>query len=172
MFCDRCGKEVGVAAQFCGACGKPVGFPSTTVAVSDGRVGRHLNVLGTLWIIYGVIRLLEALWLLLVGRILVPPFISEVVSHFRVIPGGLSIERIVSSSMACAGIWAALFGVVEIVLAWGLLERQHWARILALVIGFLALLRFPFGTLMGIYTIWVLLPAPSGQEYDRLVRTA
>jgi hypothetical protein len=37
----------------------------------------------------------------------------------------------------------------------GLLKHQAWARILVLVLGFLNLLAIPFGTLLGIYTIWV-----------------
>jgi len=38
-----------------------------------------------------------------------------------------------------------------------LIERQNWARILVLVLGFLNLLNIPFGTALGIYTFWVLL---------------
>jgi hypothetical protein len=68
------------------------------------------------------------------------------------------------------GVFLGLFGVLHLVLAWGLFERQPWARTLGLVIGFLALLRFPLGTALGIYTLWVLLPEESGREYDRLAQ--
>jgi hypothetical protein len=62
----------------------------------------------------------------------------------------------------------ALFAAAYLVLAWGLLERQPWARVLGIVLAFLALLRIPFGTALGIYTLWVLLPESSGREYDAL----
>jgi hypothetical protein len=39
---------------------------------------------------------------------------------------------------------------------------------LGIVLAFLALIRIPFGTALGIYTLWVLLPESSGQEYDAL----
>lgn len=39
---------------------------------------------------------------------------------------------------------------------------------LGIVIGILALVRFPFGTALGIYTLWVLAPNPSGREYDAM----
>jgi len=39
---------------------------------------------------------------------------------------------------------------------WGLLQREEWARTVALVVGFLALLNVPIGTALGIYTLWVL----------------
>ena len=69
------------------------------------------------------------------------------------------------------GIVLALFGVLHLVLAWGLFEREPWARFLGLALGFLALLRFPLGTALGIYTLWVLLPENSGSEYDRLAQS-
>ena len=48
---------------------------------------------------------------------------------------------------------------------WGLLRRESWARIVALLGGFLALFHPPFGTALGIYTLWVLLPSESEREY-------
>jgi hypothetical protein len=69
-----------------------------------------------------------------------------------------------------AGVFLGLFGVLHLVLARGLFERAPWARTLGLVIAFLALLRFPLGTALGIYTLWVLLPEESGEDYERLVR--
>ena len=51
---------------------------------------------------------------------------------------------------------------------WGLLQREPWARIVALVLGFNALFHIPFGTAVGVYTLWVLLPAQSQEEYDAM----
>ena len=39
----------------------------------------------------------------------------------------------------------------------GLLKGKFWARILVLILGIFNLIDFPIGTLIGIYTIWVLL---------------
>ena len=38
----------------------------------------------------------------------------------------------------------------------------------ALVLGFISLFNVPFGTAVGVYTLWVLLPAQSQEEYDAL----
>jgi hypothetical protein len=38
----------------------------------------------------------------------------------------------------------------------GLFARRPWARILVIILGVLDLLEVPFGTILGIYTIWVL----------------
>jgi hypothetical protein len=48
------------------------------------------------------------------------------------------------------------------------MQREPWARVLALVLGFIALFNIPFGTAIGVYTLWVLLPAQSQQEYEAL----
>ncbi|MFP4460144.1 MAG: hypothetical protein ACLFSQ_11225 [Candidatus Zixiibacteriota bacterium] len=37
-----------------------------------------------------------------------------------------------------------------------LLKHKDWARILILVLGIIKILDIPFGTALGIYTIWVL----------------
>jgi hypothetical protein len=61
-------------------------------------------------------------------------------------------------------------GVVGIIAGWGLLDRQSWARLLAIILGFLSLLHFPLGTALGIYTLWVLLPGYSEIEYRQMAR--
>lgn len=38
----------------------------------------------------------------------------------------------------------------------GLLQRQNWARILVLILSVLQLFNVPFGTAVGIYSLWVL----------------
>lgn len=49
-----------------------------------------------------------------------------------------------------------------------LLRRASWGRMLAIVAAFLMLIHPLFGTALGIYALWVLLPGASGQEYAQL----
>ena len=171
MFCDKCGSAISPGAQFCSACGKAVGAapiaagPAAARPSSDGRVQRHIQLLASLWLANGILRFVEVGSILIAGQIL--PFLAGwgmggrfANWPFTFLPFGL---------YAIAGL-LAFFGVAHLLLAWGLFQRESWARMLGLVIGFLALLRPPFGTALGIYTIWVLLPQESGQEYDRLSR--
>src|SRR6266436_9896822 len=129
------------------------------------RVQRHIQLLATLWLVNGILRFAEVGSIFIVGRIL--PFlvgwgVGKPFTNFPFdfLPFGLY----------AIGCFLALFGVAHIVLAWGLFQREPWARTLGLVIGFLALLRPPFGTALGIYTIWVLLPQQAAEEYDQLSR--
>jgi hypothetical protein len=171
MFCDKCGAAVTSGAQFCSSCGKAVGAapvavpPAAAQPVADGRVQRHIQLLASLWLANGILRFVEVGSILIAGQIL--PFLASWGMGgrfsnwpFSFLPFGL---------YSIAGV-LAFFGVLHLALAWGLFQRELWARPLALVLGFLALLRPPFGTALGIYTIWVLLPAHAGQEYERLCR--
>jgi hypothetical protein len=47
--------------------------------------------------------------------------------------------------------------VVGLIGGIGLLSYQEWARILVLVIAAVGCLNVPFGTLKGVYSIWVLM---------------
>lgn len=172
MFCDRCGKQLESTAQFCSACGKAMVHPAAPNAPNAGRVHKHLKTVAALWTVYGVLRLLEAVWILAVGRVVVPRILSGITGNIGGFPTWLSLDRIAESSLLFAGIWSGVFGAIELLAAWALMERQPWARMLILVLGFLAVLRFPFGTALGIYTIWVLLPVPCGQEYEGLMRAS
>ena len=182
MFCDRCGNTLNPTARFCTSCGKPVmgGAAGRAGAVAPtaggaaplaaGRVQRHLQLLAGLWLANGILRMVEVAWLVLAGHLFLPSLRGLIGGGDWPFAGGWGSW--LSASLYSAGILLAGFGVVHLVLAWGLFERQPWARVLGLVIGFLALLRFPLGTALGIYTIWVLLPENSGREYQLLAKAS
>ena len=72
----------------------------------------------------------------------------------------LSAIAVVLMVKAAAGIAAGL----------GLLQRQDWGRILAIVLGAVSLINIPFGTALGIYTLWVLVSPGADKEYEALAR--
>jgi hypothetical protein len=128
-------------------------------------VRRNIHRLATLWTISGILRLAAVGWMMIFGRMFLPfmrgPMVWPLGSRW-------GWDFPFSVALFPLGIFLGLFGVLHLVLAWGLFEREPWARFLGLALGFLALLRFPFGTALGIYTLWVLLPETSGSEYEQL----
>jgi hypothetical protein len=74
--------------------------------------------------------------------------------------------------LSVIGILVVVKAAAGFLAGWGLLQREPWARMLTIVLAFLALFNIPFGTALGIYTLWVLLPAESDAEYQQHVRTA
>lgn len=55
------------------------------------------------------------------------------------------------------GTFIALLGLPGIFAGIGLLSHRPWGRYLAIVVGLLNLVNFPIGTLIGVYTLWVLM---------------
>jgi hypothetical protein len=175
MFCDRCGQQLPQGSQFCSACGKPMSNASVVVTAARGpagRLGQNLNVLGALWIADGALLLAGMAWIVFVGHAFVSSAAGDIAFGMSPFPGRFAMDHMISSGMLFVGFWLGLFGAINVIVGWGLVERQPWARVFCIILGFLALLRFPLGTALGIYTIWVLLPSPSGQEYDRLARSS
>ena len=54
-----------------------------------------------------------------------------------------------------------------LITGWGLLKFRPWARIVAIVLCAINLINFPFGTIVGIYGLWVLL----NNQTERLFAT-
>ncbi len=57
---------------------------------------------------------------------------------------------------------------LALLVGFSLLNRKPWGRTLAIVVGILALFKFPMGTALGIFTLWVLAPTESGMEYEAI----
>jgi hypothetical protein len=112
------------------------------------------------WIVISALRILPVVglhWFWHFGGGYGWPFRGGLPGHFLGFLGLIS------------ALWAVT-GFVGIAVGWGLLTWQPWARILAIVFGCIALIHIPFGTALGIYTLWVLLPAESEREYRQAAR--
>ena len=57
---------------------------------------------------------------------------------------------------------------LAIAAGWGLMERAPWGRVVAIVAAFLSLLKIPFGTAIGIWTLVTLLGYRNTSLYDQL----
>jgi hypothetical protein len=163
MFCNQCGTELQPDYKSCPKCGQPIGQQARPVATSTpGRLERHLRTLGILWIAVGVLFLIPSLIALAVGSI----------AHVA-IPGSEGMARALGPLVLyLIGGSLLVVGAGGICVGWGLMQRQPWARIAALILGIVALFHPPFGTALGIYTLWVLLSNDAGTEYERMARAA
>ena len=155
MFCNACGKEVTAGATACPACGQAQ--PITIVATPAGsRISQHGKMLGTLWIAYSLLVALIGCVLLIVANTVIvaiaqregaPAFLHPLLSMISVV------------------IFAK--AALDFAAGYGLVQRASWGRVVALIAGFLSLFNMPFGTALGIYTLWVLLGANGERDYER-----
>jgi hypothetical protein len=156
MFCNRCGTQLQPSFNLCPKCGAPIGAPAA-ISTPSGSLERHLRTLGILWIIIGVLWIIPSL--VLMGFSHAPHWMmgDDMLAHAFVPPVMFSL-----------GIVFFIIAAGGVLVGWGLMHHERWARMTAIVIGILALFHPPFGTALGIYTLWVLLPADAAAEYDRM----
>jgi hypothetical protein len=96
--------------------------------------------------------------------------LTATIAGVAIVGGGLiSGDSIAMSVTSIVGPAVALFLVVLPLLGTiggvGLLMGKPWARILVLILAILDLFQLPIGTMIGIYTIWVLLHDETAQLF-------
>ena len=125
------------------------------------RVARHISALGLLWIIFSGLRLIPGLALMGLGHMHFP-------FMFMPIPG--SVRLFLAPFLGMIGLLLSGFGIAGLIAGGGLMAHSPWARMLAIILGCISLIHFPFGTALGIYTLWVLVPEGADTEYRSLAR--
>jgi hypothetical protein len=65
-------------------------------------------------------------------------------------------------------IFLVLRAALAIAAGWGLMEHTQWGRMVAIIAAIFSLLKFPFGTALGIWTLVVLLGYRNSSLYDQL----
>lgn len=187
MYCANCGGTIHPGQNFCSRCGHltppdtsapppaPAAYspdlnaPAPSAAAvapapysgipQASRVAKHITILGILWIVFSALHLIPALGMLVFGH-----------AGFPFLPAPL--RGFLVPMIGALGVYLAITAGVGILAGWALLARQPWGRILAIVIGCLRLISFPFGTALGIYTLWVLAGPGADQEYQRMARVS
>jgi len=160
MFRNQCGSDIQSGYRVCPKCGTAIAWPTTGLAQT--RLQRHLRTLAVLWIVVGVLWLVPSLIMMAVGS-----------AMHLVIPGTEALVRNLGPFVIfIIGGSFLIVGAGGIMVGWGLMRHESWARITAIVLAILALFHPPFGTALGVYTLWVLLPDNGGVEYRSLARAS
>jgi hypothetical protein len=183
MQCVQCGAQILPGQVFCSKCGQPVSGaapsfptpgPAPSVPSSPGptrvpspsagfarssRVARHLSVLAILWIVYSGLRLIPGVLMIAFGHMAFP---------FLLMPFPGPLHGLLGPFMTSIGLIFSGFAIAGLIAGIGLMTRSPWARILAIVIGCINLIHIPFGTALGVYTLWVLVPQDAADEYRHL----
>jgi hypothetical protein len=110
----------------------------------------HKRIIGILYIVSGV---LQAFGMLLVS-IFISAFLPLVLDQAEANTHWI-VEWIVPFiTIICTAV-IVLLSIPSIIGGISLLNGKSWALTLLLIIGCFKLFSFPFGTALGIYTIWV-----------------
>ena len=118
---------------------------------------KHIQLVGILNIAYRSFLILVSLFLFVVAAGF-RRFFDMILrlGSIDIVPVVLLVIALLMFVVSVAGIVAAV----------GVLGRRRWGRVLMLVISFFNLLRVPLGTLLGGYSIWVLLNDETIRLFD------
>jgi len=114
----------------------------------------HVRILGWLHLIYGALGLCMA-FLVFAGSMVGALFSGSVMGMLGAGFGG-----------AFAAAFIALLSIPGLVAGYGLLKFRPWARTLTIVLAVFELIRFPLGTIVGVYSLWVLLSSEGAAQFQ------
>jgi hypothetical protein len=144
----------------CPSCGQSQ--PAATAAQT--ALASHLRLLAVFWFVIAGLNTIATAIMLALGTA------AGMAMHLGNAPPPV---RLLGPALFWAiGIFCAALAALSFLTGWGLLKVRPWGRVLALVLGFILLPSFPFGTALGVYTLIVLLSGTAGQEYERMAQAA
>jgi phage shock protein PspC (stress-responsive transcriptional regulator) len=114
----------------------------------------HVRILSILYIVF------SALGLIIAAIVFVAVTGGGLISGDET---AIMVTTIVGTSVAGLILLLSAPGIIGGI---GLMKKQSWARILVLVLGVINLINIPFGTALGIYTIWTL----TNKETEKLFK--
>ena len=121
--------------------------------LNQRQLQQHATLLGWLLIVeHAILLLVGAFVFVLLTSVGLVSRDSEAMTIFGIV--GTSV-----------GMFLAALSVPGIVAGIGLLKRKSWGRFLAMVVGVLGMLNVPLGTLIGIYTLWVLMQDAAAEYF-------
>lgn len=105
----------------------------------------HVTILGWLHLIFHALLLILGIFIFIFL-----PSIGALTGDQQ----AMMILGVVGTGVGALIVILALPGLVA---GWSLLAHKPWGRYLAIVVGIFSLINVPIGTLVGAYTIWVLI---------------
>jgi hypothetical protein len=125
-------------------------------------VSLHVRILSALYIILGIVGLFSAFfWSVAMGAL------AAAVGASNEEGAGVGAAILGFTGVALTIFFVAI-SIPSILCGWGLLKYRRWARILAIVLAAISLVKFfPLGTIFGAYALWVLFKADTEALFTR-----
>lgn len=170
MYCSACGQALVPGQGICSRCGRPMAMAVPAVPglrfQIDAFAGK-VRMLSVVWFVYaGLSALFGILGLAFASAFLHGRFGPW--THGPFADGPFRPEWFGPAMLHFVWVFIVIRSGLAAVAAWGLMERTQWGRIVAIVAAFLILLKFPFGTALGIWTLVTLLGYRNTALYEQL----
>ena len=122
---------------------------------------RHVDLLATLYLIFGALALATGLAIVVLGL----GALAVVSSAQRVAYQGGLAAGLTAFTFFVLGIGALIWGGAHVLTGFAARRRRHWARLVGLGLAVLNVFFLPFGTALAVYAFWVLMSADARQAF-------
>src|SRR5579863_8880440 len=130
MFCDRCGTEVESDHRFCSRCGRE--FQAAAIGYQRrNRVREHVRLLGILWLALSALNA--------VGGVVLYVLSHTLFRHLGEMGAPSEVTAWLPAFLTFIGVLVVVKAGAGFLAGWGLLQGEPWARVLTIVLAFLAL---------------------------------
>lgn len=119
----------------------------------EGNMRQHVTVLGVLYIVLGAMGLMAAVIVLVIFGGLAG-LVGVAAQNEPDAQIAIPILGALAVGLFC---FIGLLSTPGVIAGVGLIKFKSWARILTIILSVFNLLNIPFGTIIGIYGLWVLL---------------
>jgi hypothetical protein len=171
MFCSVCGQALVPGQPACQQCGRPIAAvppipPVPNLGFQLATYANRLKALSTVWFIYGGLSLAFGI----MGMTFLHSFFAGGFGPWMHGPWnrGPNPMWFGPAIIRFAWVMVLLRSGLSFAAGWGLMERAPWGRVVAIVAAFLNILKIPFGTAIGIWTLMMLLGYRNTTLYDQL----
>lgn len=115
----------------------------------------HITILAALYIAFSALGIIAAI------------IVFTVIAGGGMLSGDPEAIAITATVASAVSFLIFILSVPGLIGGIGLLKRRQWARILVIILGFLNLINIPIGTVLGIYTLWVLMKDGAAAAFSR-----
>jgi hypothetical protein len=178
MFCSGCGQALTPGQAFCPQCGRPSAPAVPSVPGLQFQLESYagkVKVLSILWFVYAGFSLLLGFAALAFTSAFLSghfgPWMNGPWARGPWMNGPMPPQWLGIAIVRFAWIFLVVRSGLALVAGWGLWERAQWGRIVAIVAAFLYILKFPFGTAIGVFTLVLLLGYRNTSMYEQLEDT-
>lgn len=164
MYCSGCGHALAPGQVVCSQCGHQSAPPVPPVPGLQFEVENYANkirVLSIFWYVYAGLGFLLGI----AGLTFAKAFFSGMMGPWAHGPMPFFFGPAVLHM-----IWIGLVirSLLAVAAGYGLMTHQPWGRLVAIIAAIFCMLKFPWGTAMGIWTLVVLLGYRNESLYNQL----
>ena len=164
MYCSKCGRSMTETQAFCPSCGKPAGkslLGETQEKAQEEHFDHAMQRLSRFWYLFAGLNI----GLAVAGLILPIVGVAGAAGPWEPWPHPPGWQW----TMGAGVVWILLLSrvVVSALAGWGLKEHTEWGRPVVLLAAAVALLQFPIGVALGIYTFGALIGKQHAALYQR-----